>query len=520
MGDEKKPELRGIAKLLYKERKSEANPEEKVKAQLKELKGEKKLRFILNRLTETPSQKEKSILREALFEAIPDSASQKLHMSYDNPNEGLESTYFWILDFFQNVLGYKVSKTKEDFESSVGSAFYSDFGAKATRMQEQAMKMMGSINTIVRSNINILYDLREFQTRLATYSNYNNAKDPQKKREGLISLKQVWMDQVDVKKGVGSINGLSQQLQFITLRDAFLQVPTAADVEKSKVDLNDRVKRILMVKLSEFELWVPASEHELRKRFEIEKKYLKSQVASLKLYAEWTKPYLVAAKKLGMKGFDNLSIQNPNIVSAFNNLEIELELMGKQEQGLQPLIEEEKLPEEATITQKYYKIIIVRFKYRSSPAGQNTQQGYMYKQGGRFDMYFYSFVVSEKELKALEEAKENEAWDIISDMVDSSIREMADDLIKFLDDDMKYEKAYQEQVRKDEEAEKHYAKGPFSALFGGLKSSFKPLSQSISWRKPAGYYDTFVKKEAQGSADGAAFTLYDIYKKAHGMLSV
>lgn len=513
MGEQK--ELKGIARILFKDQKTIGSPEAKAEAALKELKGAKKLAFILKRLGETESEKEKIFLRKALQEgAFDEGALETLNLSYDSPTEGLEPAYFWILDFAKHTLRFEMTKTKEDFEASVGSAFFSDIGAKATRMQEQAMKMMGSINTVIRSIINLLYDLKEFDIRLQTYAQFRN-KNPQEHMEGLLSLKQVWMDQVDVKKGVGSINGLAQQLQFVTLRDAFLHVEKSEDVTKKDLDLNERVKRILIVKLSEFYKWVDSSEAELTKRYQIEQKYLKSQVASLKMYAEWTKPYLIAAKKLGMKDFNS-----PNIVGAFNNLEMELELMGQKETKVQSLIEDEKLPEDATTTDKIYQVIRVKFKFRSIPQGSNTQQGYAYRQGGRFDMVFYSYALTAKQLAALKKAEEDEGLDLINDMVETSLRELGQDILKYLEEGMLYKNAFEKEQKQNEIAEKNYAVGPFKALFGGFGDIFKPLSKSFSFRKSSDYYNQFVISEAKDGATGSAFTLYDVYKKAHGMLSV
>src|SRR3989344_1541332 len=119
------------------------------------------------------------------------------------------------------------------------------------------------------------------------------------------------MDNVDVKKGRGSINMLAQDLNFLTIRDAFMIVNSVEDVEKQ--DLNDRVKRILKPRMQEFLEWKERSEKELLKRYEIERAYLRSQVAALKLYSGWTKPYLKTAQKLGMKDF-----RSPDIVNVFN----------------------------------------------------------------------------------------------------------------------------------------------------------------------------------------------------------
>ena len=108
------------------------------------------------------------------------------------------------------------------------------------------------------------------------------------------------MDKVDLQRGQGSINAMSSgNLQFVTLRDAFLSAKSPEDVDK--IDLNERVKRILKPRVQEFFEWKKRSEQELRKRFEIEKTYLKSQVAALKLQSKWAKPYLKAAEKLTHK---------------------------------------------------------------------------------------------------------------------------------------------------------------------------------------------------------------------------
>src|SRR3989344_1505753 len=248
---------------------------------------------------------------------------------YDSLSEGLEPIYFWLLDFMQESypsgIGMEeVTKSKDEYEAAVGSGFFSDLGVKATRMQEQAMKMMATINTVIRSIINLIYDLREFDIRLETYTDLK-AQDEGKRDAAEISLRVIWMDQVDIKRGRGSINMLARELQFVTLRDAFLYAKDEKDVEN--LDLNDRVKRILKSRLNEYLKWKGYSEKELRKRYNIEKSYLKSQINSLKHYTAWVKPYLIAAKKLGMTNF---GAENPNIVNLFNNVEIHLTLLGKK----------------------------------------------------------------------------------------------------------------------------------------------------------------------------------------------
>ena len=186
-------------------------------------------------------------------------ASNKL--VYDSVGEGLEPIYFWILDFMRDSapggLGLDVKKGAEEFEASSSSGYFGEIGARATQMQQKAAEYLGAINQVVKSIVNILYDLKEFEIRIKEYDKLKSS-DEKEKEEAEQVLKTIWMDQVDIKKGRGSVNGLAQDLRFITLRDAFFVVRKPSDVDKKDLDLNDRVKRILKTKLEEFMLWKDA----------------------------------------------------------------------------------------------------------------------------------------------------------------------------------------------------------------------------------------------------------------------
>ena len=113
------------------------------------------------------------------------------------------------------------------------------------------------------------------------------------------------------------------QAGFQTLIDAFLVSHSEKDV--NKLDLNDRVKRILIPRVQEFSNWLEHSGAELNKRYKMERAYLKSQVDSLKLYARWAKPYLRAAAMLEQKA----DLKSPALVKAFSTTILELALLGK-----------------------------------------------------------------------------------------------------------------------------------------------------------------------------------------------
>ena len=180
-------------------------------------------------------------------------------------------------------------------------------------MQQQGTKILGDINTVLRNVLNIIYDLKEFRVFLHPYNDLKS-KDKNISDAARISLKQRWLDKVDMMKGNSSISMMARQIGFQTLFDAFFVAKDEKDADK--IDLNDRVKRIIKSRVSEFNIWLGESEKELRKRYELEKTYLKSQVNALKLYSRWAKPYLKAAHKLEMAERD----KEVTLTKTFNSI--------------------------------------------------------------------------------------------------------------------------------------------------------------------------------------------------------
>ncbi len=89
-------------------------------------------------------------------------------MIYDSSSETLEPVYFFTLDLM-NSMGLQTEKLLDNFTSSPGSGHFSELGQRATIMQQQATKILGDVNTVLRSVLNIIYDLKEFRIRLSEY---------------------------------------------------------------------------------------------------------------------------------------------------------------------------------------------------------------------------------------------------------------------------------------------------------------------------------------------------------------
>jgi len=443
------------------------------------------------------------------------SAQHKL--IYDSLSEQLEPIYFWILDFMNGMFGGKVEKLIDNFSSSPGSGHFGEMGMRKSQMQQQAAQLLTTMNQILKSVINLLYDLKEFQIRL---SHYDNAKssDTHKKEAGILALKQVWMDKVDIQRGMGSINQMaSGNLQFVTLRDAFLKINTPADVDK--IDLNERVKRVLKPRIQEFLTWKEVSEKELRKRFEIEKTYLKSQVDSLKLQARWAKPYLKAAQQL--ETGEKLS-SDAALVGAFNVLMLELTLMGKAGTDVDEAVLTKDLPKDFAKIKNlrdYHAIVLIDFNFRGVP----SKSGQHYTFGGRSEVTFKAYALNDEELELvrdkLSDSDLNSSLKLIQGMTDDSLAQLELDLNEFLKEEEK------EDEKKDDS-------NPFSALLSFLKPAKKEKKEKKDEKaeklkqlkekgiKKDNYAEQYIRNLAEADAINRCYTVFDIYKKAHGMASL
>jgi len=453
----------------------------------------------------------KKDLAKELTTLIVKKPKASYNLIYDSLNEGLEPIYFWIVDEMRDSapagLGLEVWKGPEEFEASVSSGYFGEMGQRATLIQKQAMEYLGTINNVIKSILNLIYDLKEFEIKLAPYDELKDVNlSAEKKQAAMYAIKGIWMDQVDVRKGRGSINLLTQDLQFVTLRDAFFATDKPEEVDK--VDLNDRVKRILKMKLEEFNNWKKYSEEEIRKRYELEKTYLKSQEGTLRLYAKWLRPYLIAAQKLKMRDYTGKGSTNPNIVNAFSNMEIELKIYGKKEIKPEAIHESFK---GITLDTKYYTITEVIMKFRSVPSALSGQGGRQYVHAGRTDIIFNGYSVDSTELEALESMDLYEDLSLIDDYIGTSLTQLQKDIEK-------YTKPKPTEPKKKPKGP--IIENPFKGLLMGFAEMYKPISETFfSKRKgPSIAYEELASTTAK-STEEQTYRIYNIYKKTHGMAS-
>jgi len=458
-------------------------------------------------------KKRAEIKEKGLINSVEESAH---NLVYDSSFETLEPVYFFLVDLMGDF-GLETEKLIDNFTSSPGSGHFAELGQRATVMQQQGSKILADINAVLRSVLNIIYDLKEFRIRLSHYDDLRTKK----KEAAVLALKQVWMDKVDIQKGNSSIKAMALgQAGFQTLIDAFLFVKEVANVDK--VDLNDRVKRILRARILEFNHWLEQSEKELRKRYELERIYLKSQVNSLKLYSRWAKPYLKAAKELEMKEHG----RDPALVKAFNTIILELTLLGKRkinvaEEALSGNLPKEFERPERLKLKDYYACTLVSFRFRGIPQRAAQQPHYIF--GGRAEISFKSYVLNEDEIKKLEESlDESDLYDalrLIEGATGESLEQLQDEINFFLE-----EKEQEEEHKTEKDTS-----NPFMALLG--KYEEQPAKEKESKKetnqkpeavviRPESYAEkNHIRPLAGDTAKDLAFKFFDIYKKAHNMPS-
>lgn len=437
---------------------------------------------------------------------------------YDSTTETLEPIYFWLLDLM-NDFGLGTQKLVDNFTSAPGSGHFGELGTRASVMQQQASKLLGDINTVLRSTLNIIYDLKEFKIRLQSYKDLKS-KNEQTRQAATLSLKQIWLDKVDMQKGNSGIKAMALgQAGFQTLLDAFLVAKDAEHVEKH-IDLNDRVKRIVKSRIVEFHTWLENSEEELKKRYDLERNYLRSQVNSLRLYSRWAKPYLKAAADLEQKDQG----RSPDLVNTFNTILLELTLFGKHTLNPASLAADGTVPPKFSRYEgrSYHSCVLVDFKFRGLPQRINQGQHGQFVHGGRTEITFRAYSLNDDELAMMEqELEKSDLGDVLSlieGTTTDSLERLQEDIDEFLDDSPKEEEK--------EEEKKSSEVNPFMALIGKTGKSEKKKEKKKEGKKEITSIKgdsrdekEYLRKIAGVNATDVMFNLYDIYKKGHRMPS-
>jgi hypothetical protein len=338
----------------------------------------------------------------------------------------------------------------------------------------------------------------------------------------MMALKQIWMDSVDAKRGTTSIKQMSIQFDYVTIIDAFMSANSLEDLDK--IDLNDRVKRILQQRVPDFLKWLKESERELRKRFEIEKIYLRSQYNAVKLYARWIKPYLKAAKQLEQRAGSNP--YEPGLVNMFNTTLFELTVLGHgggKPDTFNDEVFKGNLPKifRNANTKGFQFCMLVEFKFRSAP--EKFGQNYGFR--GRTELTFSAYSLSTQEIEILKDQLEKDDLGDLLGLIEGSTSESLDQIKEDINEFVfeEEEKSKEEEIKKKAESDVN----PFTALFSFLKPS-EPLSpkkeskgdvkKKVALKLPdEDYIDKPMRSIQMFIAQQRTVKLYQIFKRTKKM---
>jgi len=238
----------------------------------------------------------------------------------------------------------------------------------------------------------------------------------------------------------------------------------------------------------------------------------------LKLYSAWAKPYLTAAQQLTMSEGG----REPALVKMFNTMMLQLTLIGKRNFSLDwdDELFGENIPKSLKPGNKkiYHEIVMVDFNFRGIP--QRTQQGYV--AGGKTMMTFRGYVLDNEELqKFYDEFDKSDVVDALS-LVDGITKDSMDQLTADLNFFLEDEVAEKEKKKKEKSRD---TSNPFLALFGIYDKKDKPKKKDTKKDDGAAKLTSkekmiekkYILPAAKKAVVDTTFSLFEIYKKVHGM---
>ena len=470
----------------------------------------------------------------------------------DTFSSGVEANYYWFLRFMENKEDFglrlsgergRVEKLKDVFAAGEASALWGSIEQRKSLQQDKVSGYLATIGKMIKDLFQIVRELRILDERLDYYKGYNSKNDA-----SCIALKSVWIDLVEGgAKNPGSVTGLASQVGFVILPDLFYKVhpQKEEDIQPmmkkfEEYHINDKVLEVLKRKLIQFLTWKNKTEKELNDRRKFTLKYLRQHFNVIRVYINWLKPYLTNINRLQM-GTDN----DPHLVSSFETSKVELELLGVK------TMYEEKTPNGLLIDRqykKYFPCYLVKFRFVALPEmsfQKEYQRAPMHM--GRTEIFITSYVATQEEINAYKKKLEREDFALISSLT-SSLDALGDTLFKYLEEAKEENVSLDKddiiavmeksRVNKDKaidalkksatvEGAIEYLKksAPQDSIFVPFKSVYEGFKEVLninfeSAKTPLTKEQEQAEKgKAKGEANFFAGILYDVYKKAHGMVT-
>lgn len=428
-----------------------------------------------------------------------------------------EKYYFWILNTLRDrvPLGYSaddglVEKISDIYTATEASSYFGNVVTRKGHIQDRVTQYLTAVGGLIKNLFQMVRELRLIDERMEYYK-----KSKEGDNGAEITLKDMWVTLVEGGvENPASVTGLASKVSFVTLPDLFYTINpkdglNGVDREVDNLQgFNERVKYTLKKKLKQYYTWKEQTEKEFTVRRNFILKALRQTYHTIKMYSSWLKPYLRNLKNLEMANIDS-----PDLVNAFETSQIELELVATKKRY--------SLKTELGMVEREYQhvvpIIQVKFKFVTIPdmAFQKDYQHRGPSHGGRTTIEIRGFVMNKEEFEIYKKKKEDEDLEILKS-IDESVEAIGDELLKYIKE---AEAAFE--VKKEEE-QKMKMKDifePFTAIFDGFKDILSGFNIKSSKQKQEESRKENEEGAATGTVKNDVFVLYDVFKKAHGMLS-
>ncbi len=431
---------------------------------------------------------------------------KRFRVMYEVPDLNIEEPYFWILKYLRYDAGFPhIEKTEDTYASAETSAFFGITQQRLGGQQDKVSQFLATIGKMVKELFQLVRELRILDERLTYYreSAMQGDKPMNQRMKGAeITLKGMFIDLVQGgAKNAASVYGMARELEFTTLPDLFFDAPPfkdAAEMENyvNALDFNLKVKEVLKRHTRQFMEWKKRTNSEMinRRRFTLQ--YLRQHFDIIKMYMEWSKPYLKNIQRMSPK---DKHASAPDLIAAFEGSMVDIELLASRKYG------------------KHHGVLIVTFNYRTSPSMKFVQEGY--QRGpvhvGQLELNIRRYLWNKHQIKKYREMKQRESLELlktISDSVKAAMEALGDELFSYLEE-------AGEEVKNKKKKETPQKKSFTERMLG----DFITVGKKKNVAKPKGIKDKLtMSKDNIGAANGFVtfhcYNIYKIFKKSHRMV--
>ncbi|MCW1297332.1 MAG: hypothetical protein QW061_01530 [Candidatus Rehaiarchaeum fermentans] len=210
-----------------------------------------------------------------------------------------------LIDFVGKIYGkyrFKQLKMYEGIEPSAFSNYLVTLLTRRSILDDRISNILSTIYNLTKLIERLFYEARTLKERIELFDKLKKGGSEAEAAER--TLKQIWIDNVDARRGPDSLLQISQRANMPVLSlfyaangekdiDRLLPKPGVNDASaKDKLDYNNKIKGIVLPRFQEYLIWKKYAEQELRTRFQITVNQLKMEYASYKMYVAQAAEYI------------------------------------------------------------------------------------------------------------------------------------------------------------------------------------------------------------------------------------